>query len=156
MKNKTKQLKKEVEDKAKQLSAKWTVNNIDKIRETQKLHGIDVEAELMAILQQEIDVEVKETLKNNPNAFKRPPPEKPGVITIVQYEDSLQDGRQVYGVRGFGEIYEKFFDVWRPSKKCVYQHHDWPWSYFTFNEKDEKDLIEEWKEHFLELNEEKS
>lgn len=63
---------------------------------------------------------------------------------INQYEGWTANGRQVYGVRGQGALYSRFWKEFR--YKVIWESDNWPWSYFALNEDDEKDFRSKWKD----------
>ena len=66
------------------------------------------------------------------------------MLTIYRYKGEFKNGRQVYGIRGMGRDYSRFYNVWYYNKKPVYTHEDFPWDYNAFAEEDEQDLIKIW------------
>lgn len=67
------------------------------------------------------------------------------VFGINQYEGQTADGRQVYGIRGRGETYTRFWKEFR--YKVRWEKDDWPWSYIALEEQDELEFREKWKEY---------
>ena len=68
------------------------------------------------------------------------------VFGINKYEGWTANKKQVYGIRGQGELYKKF---WSSSKqyKFIWEHDDWPWSYVAMDEESEQQFIKDWSEH---------
>jgi hypothetical protein len=66
------------------------------------------------------------------------------LFALTEYEGWTANGRQVFGCRGFGEIYGKFWKEFYVKYKPIYDTDDWPWSYFALNEEDEAKFREKW------------
>lgn len=64
---------------------------------------------------------------------------------LTKYIGWTASGRQVYGCRGQGEQYKQF---WSDIKnvKFAWEHDNWPWSYFTFNDKDEEYFLKKYND----------
>lgn len=115
-----------------------------------KAQGIDIEQELFDILRKEIQ---KEIIAGNGssvsvNVLELP---DPGTFCINRYPDWIQDGRPVYGVRGHGTTYHRFFNDWMRGRKPVYELDDFPWSYFTLSDRDQTELENDWSEYIYSL-----
>jgi hypothetical protein len=67
------------------------------------------------------------------------------VFGINKYEGWTANNRQVYGIRGIGPTYDKFWKNFR--YKVEWEHDDWPWSYVALNEEDEAYFLVEWGKH---------
>lgn len=78
-------LKETVEAKTRKLSARWT---FESAQDANALHGIDVEAEIMQALAQEITVEIDQELINNLRVLAGPAP--------VTYDQAAVSGTATY------------------------------------------------------------
>ncbi len=58
-------------------------------------------------------------------------------ITRTIYTDDT-----VYGIRGFGEDYDKFYKEILPTFKYKQLYDDFPWDYIKFNNLEQKELFE--------------
>jgi hypothetical protein len=65
------------------------------------------------------------------------------VFGIHRYIGWTANKKQVYGIRGIGDTYNKF---WKDFKKFtpIYERDDFPWSYVAFNEEDETIFLREY------------
>lgn len=78
-------LKETVEAKTRKLSARWT---FESSQDANALHGIDIEAEIMQALAQEITVEIDQEMLNNLRILSGPAP--------VDYDQSAVSGTATY------------------------------------------------------------
>ena len=78
-------LKETVEAKTRKLSARWT---FESAQDANALHGIDIEAEIMQALAQEITVEIDQEMINNLRVLAGP--------AAVTYDQSLVSGTATY------------------------------------------------------------
>ena len=65
------------------------------------------------------------------------------VLGLTKYVGWTVNGNQVYGCRGFGEEYKRFWKEFQEYSP-VWESDDWPWSYFAFNLDDEAKFQEKW------------
>lgn len=110
---------------------------------------IDVEAELTAILAQEISAEI-DAGNGTPHVESDTLPD-PGGFTIMKYQGWVEGSRQVYGIRGNGTVYRDFYQTWYDPSKVVWCRTDFPWDYNTFTDEAEKDLVEKWGQYITYL-----
>ncbi len=78
-------LKETVEAKTRRLSARWT---FESSQDANALHGIDIEAEIMQALAQEITVEIDQEMLNNLRILSGPAP--------VTYDQAAVSGTATY------------------------------------------------------------
>jgi hypothetical protein len=69
-------------------------------------------------------------------------------FVVNKYEGWTANKRQVYGIRGQGELYNQF---WKNSKRFnfIWESDDWPWSYVAMDEEREQQFVKEYSEHFM-------
>ena len=67
------------------------------------------------------------------------------LFIISEYQNWTKEGHQVYGIRGIGETYKKFWKSF--NYNVVWKNDDWPWSYVALTKEDEVRFRSDWKDH---------
>jgi len=116
----------------------------------------DLAAIICREIQIEIDKEITELLASSAitGVTKELPAAPTGdMLAIHRFIGWKEDGRQVYGVRGMGPTYKKFYNEWYNSTRVVWCRDDFPWDYNTFTKLSEADLIDQWGTYIEDIEE---